>query len=174
MRSLHRMSQAVSLILPALFLGLVLSCGSDTKKTEEAAPCASADSIVAEATFASLWTNVFDARCGSCHGASALGTEGGPDLRTRETFLSQLKGKTVAADYKDWFTARSNLDDECQTTPIIKAEAASASLLVAIFDATAVSLKCKVKAHKLAPQNICISNGSLANLKKWIDNGAAQ
>jgi len=154
-----------------LILGLS-ACGSDKKSEEDTTPCASANAIVAEATYASLWTNVFSGRCGTCHGVGATGTAGGPDMRTKEAFYANLVGKTVN-DYADWDQAQITLGS-CLTTPLINSGKSSESLVVAVLDAAAVSVGCTVKPHKEPPQNVCISNGSLANLKKWIDNGAPQ
>ncbi|WP_141733652.1 hypothetical protein [Oligoflexus tunisiensis] len=157
--------------LSLLFALGLSACGSDSKE-EDAAPCASANAVVAEATFDSLWTNVFSGRCGTCHGVNATGTLGGPDLRTQEAFHANLVGKTVN-DYPDWDQAQITLGG-CLTTPLINAGKSSESLVVAVLDASAVSVGCTVKPHKDPPQSICISDGSLANLKKWIDNGAPE
>lgn len=156
----------------SLIFALGLSaCGSD-KKEEDTSPCASANAIVADATYASLWANVFSGRCGSCHGVAATGTVGGPDMRTRDTFYAQLFGKTIN-DYQDWDQAQITVKD-CLTTPLINAGKSSESLVVAVLDPTVLA-NCGVKPHReQPPQNICISNGSLAALKKWIDNGAPQ
>jgi len=62
----------------------------------------------------------------------------------------------------------------CLTTPFIKAGIAAQSVVVAALDSSVTLSGCTPKPHKDPPQNICISNGSLANLKKWIDSGAPQ
>jgi cytochrome c5 len=148
------------------------ACDSDKTAEKDTSPCASADVIVAEATYASLWANVFSGRCGSCHGVAATGTAGGPDMRSKAAFYANLVDKTVN-DYADWEQAQITLGS-CLTTPLIKAGKSSESLVVAVLDAAAVPLDCTVKPHKDPPLSVCISNGSLANLKKWIDNGAPQ
>lgn len=158
-------------LLSLLLLVSLWSCGSSSDKTEDTSPCAAANSIVAEATYSSLWSNVFSGRCGTCHGAAATGTLDGPDMRTKEAFYANVVGKATT-DYKDWDDANITLKD-CLSTAFIKPGSSAQSVVVGTLDAT-VSLGCTPKPHKDPPQNICISNGSLAALKKWIDNGAAQ
>lgn len=158
--------------LSLMFMLSLWSCGSD-KKSEDTSPCAAADAIVADATYDSLWTNVFSARCGTCHGANATGTDGGPDLRTKALFHENMVNKSIA-DYPAWLTAKTN-QGSCLTTPLIKEGSAAGSMIVGTLDATAFTVAdCEPKPHKEAPQSICISNGSLAALKKWIDNGASK
>ena len=166
---------------PSLKVGLFLflipalwSCGgSSDKKTDDSTPCASANAVTAEATFDSLWTNVFSSRCGSCHGVSTNSdTLGGPDLRTKDAFHASLVGLTLA-NYDNWETAQQTLGGTC-TAKFIAAGSAKDSLVVAILDESVSISGCKVKNHLIDPQSICISSGSLANLKKWIDNGASK
>jgi hypothetical protein len=158
--------------LSLVFVLGLSACGSD-KKEEDTSPCASANAIVADASYASLWANVFSGRCGTCHGAAATGTLGGPDMRTKDAFYAQVVGKTIN-DYPDWDQAQVTKVG-CLDTPLIKAGKSSESLVVAVLDASAVTIGCTVQPHReQPPQNICISNGSLAALKKWIDNGAPQ
>jgi hypothetical protein len=157
--------------LSLVFVLGLSACGSD-KKEEDTSPCAAANAIVADATYASLWANVFSGRCGSCHGvADNTGTLGGPDMRTKEVFHRQLVGKTIR-NYDDWNQAQNNV--KCLDTPLINAKNSAESLVVAVLDPTVLP-DCGVKPHRQAePQNVCISNGSLAALKKWIDNGAPE
>jgi hypothetical protein len=158
--------------LSLVFILGLSACGSD-KKEEDTSPCAAANAIVAEASYASLWANVFSGRCGTCHGATDnTGTLGGPDMRTKDAFHAQLVGKTVN-DYLDWNQAQITMKD-CLDTPLINAGKSAQSMVVAVLDPS-VNVGCAVKAHREEPpQNVCISNGSLAALKKWIDNGAPQ
>jgi hypothetical protein len=165
-----RKSRATRLALLASSMLLLLSCGKEEKTADS--PCASADAIVADASFSSLWTNVFSGRCGSCHGVTSnTGTLGGPDMRTKEAFYAQVVGKTIN-DYKAWDQAQ-NIRAGCLDTPLVKDSDAANSLVVAVLDPSVTIAGCTIKSHKEAPQSICISNGSLVNLKKWINNGAA-
>lgn len=157
--------------LTLVFILGLSSCGSD-KKEEDTSPCAATNAIVAEANYASLWANVFSGRCGTCHGAQATGTLGGPDMRTKEAFYEQLVGKTINS-YPNWDQAQDTKVG-CLDVPLINAGNSAASLVVAVLDPS-LSVGCTVQPHReQPPQNICISNGSLAALKKWIDNGAPQ
>ena len=166
-----RKSRATRLALLSTSMLLLLSCGQE-EKTAATSPCASADPIVADASFSSLWTNVFSGRCGTCHGVTTnTGTLGGPDMRTKAAFYAQLVGKTIN-DYKDWDQAQSARVG-CLDTPMIKGTDAANSLVVAVLDPSVTIDGCTIKPHKEPPQSICISNGSLENLKKWINSGAA-
>jgi hypothetical protein len=158
-----------SVVPLALVLALV-SCGGDATKTADSAPCASADAITAAATYDSLWTNVFENRCGTCHGSASTGTEDGPDLRTKAGFLSNLVSKT-AANYGTWTELASK--SKCLALSLIDPNNSKKSLVVGVLDpSTTLPSECVVSNHKIAPQNICISSGSLTNLKAWIDGGA--
>lgn len=146
-------------------LGL-LSCG--TKKDADSLPCASADAVVAEANFDSQWTQVFQNRCGTCHGSGTdTNTLEGPDLRDKNSFYNKLVNIKPSA-YPNWDVLA--LNSSCQPYDFISKNNANESLVLAVLDPN-LSL-CRTKDHRQAPQNICISEGSLANLKTWIDQGA--
>lgn len=157
---------------------VLLSCSQDDKKSEAAdSPCAAENVIVADASYNSLWSNVFSSRCGVCHGvAGNKGTENGPDLRSKDSFRLALVGKTIKDDYADWSFVQDTRT-ECLDIPLIKANSSGESLVVAVLDpasASALPNGCRVKNHLETPQSVCLSKGSLASLKKWIDNGAGE
>ncbi len=121
-----------------------------------------------------LWTNVFADSCGTCHGVeSNSNTAGGPDLRTKATFHSNLVNKKPS-DYADWTIFKST-KVACAAISFVNPAASTQSLLVAIFDSTVSEdlAPCQVKSHLTPDQNITISADNLTSLKSWIDAGAA-
>jgi cytochrome c553 len=138
--------------------------------------CGSKDAeknAASNAEFDALWTNVFADSCGTCHGvATNSNTAGGPDLRTKATFHSNLVSKKPS-DYAEWAIFKST-KVACASTSFVAPAASAKSLLVAIFDATvsAALSPCQVKSHLTPDQNITISDANLTSLKSWIDAGA--
>lgn len=148
-------------LLSAIFL--LSACGDD-KKDEKT-------STDASASFDSLWSVVFENRCGTCHGVQTNSdTLGGPDMASKDAMHTNLVSKS-GADYPDWDTFQINRAD-CQGYSFIKPGNASESLIVAIFDSSVTP--CTVKSHTQAPQNIAISATSLESLKSWINGGAVR
>jgi hypothetical protein len=124
-----------------------------------------------EATYDSLWTNVFADHCGSCHGVMTnSNTLGGPDMRTKDAFYANMINKK-GTDYPEWDTFQTNRSD-CMSFPFISAGLPERSLIVAIFDPS--SAPCTVKSHRESPQSISLSSDDLASLKTWITNGASK
>ena len=136
------------------------ACGNDD----------SSKTSTGDADYATLWTDVFSTRCGSCHGASNTDTLGGPDMRTQDAFHSGMVGKK-GSDYPDWDTFQNNRAD-CMNVPFISAGNPSQSLLVAIFDNSVAP--CTVKNHTEPPQSIALTSAQLTTLKTWITNGASR
>ena len=171
MKPFRQLSLALPPFLALCLMFLVFACGTEEKKVADTDPCSSANGIVADASFNSLWTNVFQNRCGSCHGTGGSGTKDGPDMRTQDSFYNNLLSKN-ASNFQSW--TELLIKDECAAYGFIDPNHANKSLIVAVLDPALSLGACKVKPHKEAPQKICLSDGSLANLKKWIDNGAAK
>jgi hypothetical protein len=151
----------VNILCCCLLMG-VLSCGKKDATT---------DYNDADANFESLWTNVFSDRCGTCHGVTSnSNTLGGPDMRSKESFYTNLVNKT-GADYPNWDALQINRAD-CLSYAFIKPGQAQQSLVVAVFDSSVAP--CIVKSHLTPPQSLGISAGSLTSLKSWISNGAGR
>jgi hypothetical protein len=150
------------LFVGSLMLALIQlsSCGSkDTTATTASA-------------YDTLWTNVFDGKCKDCHGVTNnTKTFGGPDMRTKDTFYSNLVAKK-GSDYPDWDTFQS-VRSSCNTASFIAKGDATNSLVATIFQ-DSPTVPCVVKSHMTPEQSLTISADNLASLKSWINSGAAQ
>jgi len=140
---------------------LVSACSHEDEKTK----------TTTEATYDSLWNNVFADRCGTCHGVTTKSeTLGGPDMRTKDAFYANLVNKK-GNDYPDWYTFQS-IRSDCLSYSFIAPGLPAKSLIVAVFDPA--SAPCTVKSHTESPQSIPLSSEDLASLKTWITNGASK
>jgi hypothetical protein len=144
---------------------LVSACSKEDEKTT------TTTTTTTEATYDSLWNNVFADRCGTCHGVTTKSeTFGGPDMRTKDSFYANMINKK-GTDYPEWDTFQNNRAD-CLSFSFIAPGLPGKSLLVAVFDPA--SAPCTVKSHTESPQSIPLSSEDLASLKTWITNGASK
>lgn len=120
--------------------------------------------------YTALWNDVFSVRCGSCHGVAAIGTQGGPDMRTKDAFYDGMFNKK-GSDYPNWDTFQNNREN-CNPVAFISPGKPSESMLVAIFDSSVTP--CTVINHKEPDQSIPLTSAQLTSLKTWITNGATR
>lgn len=147
-------------LLGASLFGLV-SCGKE--EDEEA-------SVPLAATYDSLWANLFGGRCGTCHAPGKdSGTDGGPDLSTKDGFYAALVGKK-GSDYPDWETFSNNRKD-CLTFQFIKPNDAANSLVPAVLDTSAAP--CTVLDHQETGR-VTTTSEIVTLLKEWINKGASR
>lgn len=163
------------LTLVVLGLSFLLThCGGDSKDSAATSnSCDTSQASVAAATYSELWDNVFKSQCGSCHGPGTdTKTVGGPDMRTKDKFHSELVEKT-GNDYPEWDTYQKNRAD-CLDFNFIKSGSSKDSVVTAVLDDSIKLSGCTIKSHIDAPQSVCLTASNKSKLKEWIDDGAKE
>jgi len=136
--------------------------------------CAEEDAKV-EATYSSLWDNVFSS-CGvSCHSANATnGTEEGPLFTSKSTFYTQMYGQS-ASDYAGW-VGSGQYTSGCDSFPFIDVgnpnnSTLAASLILSVSEGV-ISSSCQTAYSVHAATGDVISGEAADALIAWIKAGA--
>ena len=148
-------------VLGFVIVGLLAACSEDKK---------------VEATLDSLWDNKFSSCGQTCHSANAAdGTENGPDLSSKATFVANLNNKTVNADYPNWIKT-----GDCNDTKMINAGNANSSTLVAslirsVADVLEANANCATSYNLHDVNKVTISDAELRDaLISWVNAGASK
>lgn len=155
-----------AVLLGIVATGLLLTgCGS----TED-----SPDPV--KATFSSLWTHALADCSVGCHKLDAVsdGTENGPDLSTKDKFISNLTNKT-SVDYPNWLRTGT-----CTTVAMIApTDANNSTVAASLIESVSSTLSqangdCITSYNFHADLRAAITDQAVANaLVQWINDGAA-
>ncbi len=137
--------------------------------------CSGGDSTTSkpEPTLSSLWNAKFSS-CGlNCHSPDASdGTENGPDLRSKDSFYTQLVGKNVNRDFPLWATVKSgNCNDIDFIAP---GNPRGSTLVTSLVQSYSINQTTCTSSYNLHEVNrVTISNQDLIDaLVTWINAGA--
>jgi len=157
-------NRMIRLVCGLFLCALMFACGDNSTPVT---------STGVQATYSSLWDNLFTG-CGvNCHTSTAVdGTELGPDMSTKANFYAQVVGKSMT-NYSSW-TKTSNCNMVSFITPGNANESSlAAALILSVSDTLAAAHSCVTaySSHDVISQTI--SDNQLKDaLITWINNGA--
>jgi len=136
-----------------------------------------------EATYSSLWDNVFNSCAVGCHLPTATnGTEDGPDLSTKTLFYANTVNKTIGTDYPSWIRT-----GDCDSVNLIKQPGSTnesliaGSLIQSVADSISANFQnsngqsCTNAFGVHETLNVTLSDQSTINaLSAWINDGAPE
>jgi hypothetical protein len=152
--------------LPLLLSTLMFGCGGEGSDSQSPV----------EPTYTSLWDHLFSG-CGvNCHGPdSSDGTQFGPDLTSKNSFLDNTKDMNVNIDFLAWASVKTG---DCNDVNFITPGNAdqstvAASLIQSISDRLAASDNCVTSFNLHEVNRVTITDQAVENaLVTWINNGA--